>query len=371
MRELLLEIGCEELPPRSVPRALKALASSIEEALSKGELSTESTEITTLATPRRLIVRVRGIKGQQEDRTEVRRGPAVSSAFTPEGSPTPALQGFCKSVGLSPEEVEVREGFVWAKRTVKGKKASEILSEALPECIKGIPFEKTMRWGTGRLRFARPIRWIVALLDGEVLPFSLEGVKAENLSRGHRFLAPEEFEVEDWASFLQDLRKRFVEPDPERRKQIIREQAMQVCHGIPWLEEDLVEENAFLTEWPRAIEGEFREEFLVLPAPVLVTAMAKYGRFFPVYEKKGSPDGLGEEEKKLTNRFISIINNGDEEVVRQGNQWVLNPELFDDISDLFDPNFFYGARRAAWRKIAKPIVPLGQVDMVNVTYDAN
>jgi glycyl-tRNA synthetase beta chain len=334
MRELLLEIGCEELPPRSVPRALKALASSVEEVLSKGEISTERTEITTLATPRRLIVRVQGIKDQQEDRTEVRRGPAVSSAFTPEGSPTPALQGFCKSVGLSPEEVEVREGFVWAKRSVKGRKASEILSEALPECIKGIPFEKTMRWGTGRLRFARPIRWIVALLDGEVLPFSLEGVKAGNLSRGHRFLAPEEFEVKDWASFLQDLRKRFVEPDPERRKQIIREQAMQVCHGIPWLEEDLVEENAFLTEWPRAIEGEFREEFLVLPAPVLVTAMAKYERFFPVYEKEGSSDGAGE-EKKLTHRFISIINNGDEEVVRQGNQWVLNAR-FNDAKFFFE-----------------------------------
>lgn len=340
MPELILEIGCEELPPRSVPRAVEALALSIMETLSNSELSTENTECTHLATPRRLIVRVVGIKDRQNDRVEVRRGPVAHSAFTAEGAPTPALQGFCKRLGISPMDVEVREGFVWARKTVSGKRANEVLAEILPECIKGIPFEKTMRWGTERFRFARPIRWIVALLDGEVVSFSVGGVASGNRSRGHRFLAPEEFEVKEWDSFLRELRKRFVEPSPEGRKETIRQQAVQVCHGVPLLEEDLVEENAFLTEWPRAVEGEFGEEFLVLPPLVLITAMAKYERFFPVYEREEPFSSADSFERKLTNRFISIINNGDEEVVRRGNQWVLNAR-FNDAKFFFEEDSRY------------------------------
>ncbi|HVL38767.1 MAG TPA: glycine--tRNA ligase subunit beta, partial [Fimbriimonadaceae bacterium] len=208
---------------------------------------------------------------------------------------------------------------------IPGRATPEIFAEILPQAIRSLSFDKTMRWGSSRMRFARPIRWIVALLGGEVVPFEIEGVSSGNRSRGHRFYAPAEFKVKDRSDLLQKLRKAKVEPDPAAREAQIRSESAQVASGEVVLDPTLVEENVYLTEWPSALEGTFGEEYLGLPEPVLVTAMAKHERFFPVRSSNG----------QLMNRFISIRNAGVDEVVRDGNEWVLNAR-FNDAKFFYD-----------------------------------
>ncbi|MCH8274836.1 MAG: glycine--tRNA ligase subunit beta [Armatimonadetes bacterium] len=325
MPELLLEVGCEELPASAVRRAVSELTDRVLEGLGETHLIEGRPEPRSACTPRRLIVAVEGVLETQPDRQEERRGPSVKAAYAEDGSPTKALQGFCRGVGLDPSEIETRDDYVWAIRTVKGLPAAEILAEKLPEAIQAVTFDKTMRWGKGRMRFARPIRWVVAVLGGEIIEFELEGVRSGKRSRGHRFLSPQEFEVEDFDSLMNGLRKRKVEPDPDKRVEIIRKESLKKANGKPLLDDELVEENAFLTEWPSAIRGEFRDEFLSLPPPVLITAMAKHERFFPIEDKEG----------RLANGFISITNGGGPETVKRGNEWVLNAR-FNDAKFFYD-----------------------------------
>jgi glycyl-tRNA synthetase beta chain len=176
-----------------------------------------------------------------------------------------------------------------------------------------------MRWGSNRMRFARPIRWILAAFDGAVVPFEVETVQSTLTSQGHRFYWPELFEAKTLQELTEGLRQRTVEPDPEVRRERIRSGAALVAHGTPLLTEALVDENVYLTEWPQPIEGEFKPEFLELPRPVLITAMAKHEKMFPVQDEKG----------QLTNRFVFIRNSGEDATVRVGNQWVLNARFND------------------------------------------
>ncbi|MEW5884096.1 MAG: glycine--tRNA ligase subunit beta [Armatimonadota bacterium] len=325
MPQLLLEVGCEELPAHSVLPAAEALLRLVLEAVVAEGLAAEPPPARWAATPRRLIVSVDGVAERQPDRQVERRGPSKSAAFDAAGNPTKALEGFCRGAGVSPADVEVRDDYVWVSKLEEGKPAVEVLGPALVAAIRQIPFEKTMRWGVGRTRFARPIRWIVALVGGEVIEFEVEGVSAGRASRGHRFLSPDSFEVTGFDDLLLQLRERFVEPEPERRRERIVSGAKDAAQGSPLMSSDLIEENVYLTEWPTPVAGAFREEFLSLPRPVLVAAMAHYQRFFPVESKPG----------ELTNRFISITNGGDEATVRQGNEWVLNAR-FNDAKFFYD-----------------------------------
>lgn len=325
MPQLLLEVGCEELPANSVRRAAESLLRLVVEAVHEEGLTTESVSSRWAATPRRLIVCVDGVAERQPDRRVERRGPSKNAAFDAEGNPTKALEGFCRGAGVRPSDVEVRDDYVWVTKHEAGKPGVEALGPALASAIRQIPFEKTMRWGAGRMRFARPIRWIVALLGGQVIEFELEGVASGSRSRGHRFLAPAPFEVAGWDDLVAGLRQRYVEPDPEARRQRIVSGTEGGVEGTPIMTEDLVEENVYLVEWPTPVVGEFKEAFLALPRPVLIAAMAHYQRFFPVESSPGV----------LSNRFVSISNGGDEATVRQGNEWVLNAR-FNDAKFFYD-----------------------------------
>ena len=323
MQELLFELGCEELPASFVRRAYEQLEREIVARLDEANLGHGASQ--SLGTPRRLIVQVREIVARQPDQVKEMRGPSVKAAFDANGAPTPALQGFCRGQGVAPDDVRNDGEYVWVSKTIPGRDAREVLAEVLPQSVAALTFDKTMRWGSGRVRFARPIRWMLASLSGEVIPFAFEGVASGLSSRGHRFNAPEPFEAAGFAELLDLLRARDVEPDPAVRERKIREGAMTVATGSVELTDGLVDENVFLTEWPVALEGSFREDFLELPAPVLVTAMAKHERFFPIRDAAG----------RITNRFVSIRNGGVDEVVRAGNAWVLNAR-FNDAKFFFD-----------------------------------
>jgi len=323
MPELLLELGCEELPASFVRRAYSDLLANVTALLSDaGVLVGEG---QALGTPRRLIISFSDVKDRQDDVTKEVRGPGLKGAYDAAGNPTQALLGFCRSQGVEVDSLRRDDQYVWATKTIEGRPTIEILSEGLPKAIRSMTFDKTMRWGSTRMRFARPIRWILASLGGNVIPFDIEGVHSGLNSCGHRFYAPEPFEAKSFDSLITGLRSRKVEPDGEIRRKLIVDQAKEIANGTPDLSEALIEENAFLTEWPTAIQGQFKEEFLSLPDAVLVTAMAKHEKMFPVRDDAG----------KLTNKFVFIRNSGEDDTVRQGSEWVLNAR-FNDAKFFFD-----------------------------------
>ena len=317
MADLLFELGCEELPAISVRRAYEQLAERISARLTEAGIGFG--EVASLGTPRRLIVGIRDIQEQQPDQSKSQRGPAIRAAYDESGQPTKALEGFCRGQGAELSELTNDGEYVWFEKLIKGQATAELLAEILPASVRDLTFDKTMRWGSSRMRFARPIRWMLASFAGNLVPFEIEGVASGLESRGHRFYHPETFEAKSLDALLAGLRDRKVEPCPVVREERIRTEAAKVASGTPQLKDELVDENVFLTEWPVAIEGEFPSDYLALPEPVLVTAMAKHERFFPVRDASG----------KLTNRFISIRNAGEDEAVRLGNQWVLNARFND------------------------------------------
>lgn len=323
MPDLLLEVGCEELPASFVANAAAQLAQEVASRLAAAGLKTE--EIRNMATPRRLIVSAKNVPAQQADSVKESRGPGIKAAYDAEGKPTKALEGFCRGQGVDVSAVYTEGDYVYVRKEVVGLPAAEVLQTLLPEAIRALTFEKSMRWGASRMRFARPIRWIVALLDQAVVPFSVETVTSGKTTKGHRFYNRQTFEVTSYDDLIAKLRAASVEPDPhERHSRIVRE-ANAVSSGTPEITDALLDENVYLTEWPTAIEGSFNPEFLTLPEPVLITAMAKHEKFFPVRDKAG----------KLTNKFISIRNAGTDDAVRGGNEWVLNAR-FNDAKFFFD-----------------------------------
>ena len=317
MPEFLLEVGCEELPASFVEKAYNDLRDALCKELT--DLGVCEGGATACGTPRRLIVSFPNLKPRQEDSVKEQRGPSLQAAYDAAGEPTKALLGFCKSQGIEPSDLRKDEQYVWLTKHVSGLPTSELLESILPRIILGLNFEKSMRWGASRARFARPIRWILAAYDGKALDFNVEGVHSALISCGHRFYAPDPFEAKSFSQLETELRNRFVEVSSESRKASILEQAKSISSGTPEITDDLLDENTFLTEWPTAILGSFPESYLELPEPVLVTAMAKHERMFPVR------DGAG----KLTNQFIFIRNSGEDETVRKGCEWVLGARFND------------------------------------------
>jgi len=323
MPELLLEVGCEELPPSFVRKGFEELQANVTSRLQEAGISFGQS--TAMGTPRRLIVQVLDVTERQPDVQKEQRGPALSVAYDSSGHPTRALEGFCRGQGVNVDQVRKEADHVWITKTIHGKPTVKVLSELLPESIRAITFDKGMRWGTHRMRFPRPIRWLLASYNGAAVPFDMDGITSGLQSRGHRLYFPEPFQARSLQELVTGLRERQAEPDPAKREQTIRDQTPKVATGKPEMSPELVQENVFLTEWPTATQGAFREEFLELPAPVLVTAMAKHEKFFPVRNSEG----------QLTNCFVSIRNGGVEDIVRNGNEWVLNAR-FNDAKFFFD-----------------------------------
>ncbi|MBC8064445.1 MAG: glycine--tRNA ligase subunit beta, partial [Chlorobia bacterium] len=319
MPELLLELGCEELPATFVEKANHDLRDKLVELLEAANVLQPGFKSTIYGTPRRLIVSISGLVEKQPNEQKEMRGPALQAAFDKDGNPTKALEGFCRSNGVEVSSVRRDEKYVWIDKSVLGLPTGEVLQGAIPQAIRALTFEKTMRWGSARMRFARPIRWVLAAFNGRLVPFVIESVQSTLTSQGHRFYSPDLFEAKNLDELMLGLRARLVEPDPEIRRHRIREGAKKVATGDPLLTESLVDENVYLTEWPTPIEGEFKSEFLDLPRPVLITAMAKHEKMFPVQDASGN----------LTNRFVFVRNSGEDETVRIGNQWVLNARFND------------------------------------------
>ncbi|MDA0748856.1 MAG: glycine--tRNA ligase subunit beta, partial [bacterium] len=326
--DLLLEIGSEELPPADVQSGIEQLRTGAIEQLNARRLSYESLEVT--GTPRRLILHVRGLSGRQPDQELTVRGPAAKAAYDESGSPTRALQGFCKGQGVDPENVERRTDekgveYVYANRQEPGQKAQDILTELLPELIASLNFPKTMRWNSDGVAYSRPLRWIVALFGDQVIPFTYARATSGRTSRGLRPDHSPNIELESATEYHAALEKHGLIVNREKRRDTIHAQVTKRAEeagGKALEDEDLLDEVTDLVEAPFALLGTFEEAHLDLPQEVLVSVMKKHQRYFPVL----SPD-----TGRLLPFFITVSNGHPDnpDLVVQGNEGVIRARYAD------------------------------------------
>lgn len=321
-KDLLLEIGTEEVPAHVMPHLLADLKRLAGDMFAERRLAYES--LRTIGTPRRTALLVTGLAERQEDVSTETRGPSVAIAFDAEGNPTKAGAGFARGQGVEPSELIQRDGYVYAAVHEKGAETAQLLAELLPELIRAIPLPNSMRWGDLDFRFIRPIRWIVALYGTEVVPFTLANVTSGNTSRGHRTLAPQDFVIASPADYEAACEKAYIIVDQERRRAMITEQINEVaksCGGTAEITPDLLEEVLYLVEYPTALSGTFEKKYLALPAETVITPMRDHQRYFPVKAADGS----------LLPVFITVRNGGREhlDVVAHGNERVLRARLAD------------------------------------------
>lgn len=325
-KKYLLEIGVEELPARFIGDALDQLKENTMNILAEERIKYE--KVSAYSTPRRLTMIIEGLDERQEDMEEIVKGPAKKIAFDEEEKPTKALLGFMRGQGIDISSIYVDEhngvDYVFARKTKKGKTIEEILSENIPKVIRGINFPKSMKWGGKNLRFARPIRWIVSLLDDKVIPFDLEGIQVSNITKGHRFLGSNHIVVEKVDDYVEILRENFVIVDQEERKEIIKygsEKLAKERGGNIQKDEKLLDEVTNIVEYPTPIIGRIKEEYLSLPPDVVITPMKEHLRFFPVFDDKN----------RLLPYFITVRNGNKDfiETVIKGNEKVLGARLED------------------------------------------
>ena len=345
----LLEIGTEELPADFARLALPQLEQMVSRDLSEARLG--HGEIRCTSTPRRLAVIVEGVDAAAPDLEEERKGPPAAQAFK-DGVPTPAAEGFAKRCGIDASALEVRETpkgpFVFACVLERGRPAPELLGEWIPQWINSLQGRRFMRWGSGESRFSRPVRWLVAMLDGQVVPVRLEGsdpeVSSGNSSRSHR-LKGDEVSITSASGYAEALAAAGVQVDRSARAQWIRAQvagAAQALEATADLPDDLFEELTDLVESPLLIEGSVADHYLALPAEVLSTVMRAHQRYVPLYRKGAAHDPLALDARaSLLPRFLCIGNGLPEasELVRRGNERVLKARLAD-------AEFFVNADRA-------------------------
>ncbi|MCI6738770.1 MAG: glycine--tRNA ligase subunit beta [Intestinibacter sp.] len=326
----LLEIGVEELPSRFVESTLAQIKENLQKSLTENRV--EFGDIETYATPRRLTFVINKISDNQADLEEEVKGPSKKIAVDADGNFTKPALGFMKSKGLAEGDVYFKqagkEEYLFGTLKEEGKATAEVLKEIVPEAIKGVTFPKAMRWGGKNMKFARPIRWMVALLNDETLPIDLEGIIASNVTKGHRFLGAKEIEVNSIEEYFEALKNNYVVLDQNIRKETIKTQSEEVAKslgGVVEIEDDLLEEITYLVEYPTAFYGEFDKDYVKLPKEVVTTPMKDHQRYFPV-----SKDG------KLLPYFIAVRNGGDNrlDLVKAGNEKVLEARLADAL-------FFY------------------------------
>ena len=330
MSDLLLEIGTEEIPAKFMPQALAELAKITKEKLDENRLGYG--KINAWGTPRRLSLYVYDLAETQSDLAEEVRGPAVKAAFDQEGKPTKAAIGFAKGQGVEVESLITKDlpngSYVFALKKAQGVAANMVLPEILPQLALSLHFPKPMRWGYNEVRYARPIRWIVALNDDKVIDFNIENIKSGRISRGHRFLGSDNIEIARAQDYLAKMEENYVIVDPKRREDMILEQIHELeksVDGTAQIDEDLLEEVVFLVEYPTALMGNFDPSYLIMPEQLVITPMKEHQRYFPVL--KGH---------HLMPKFITV-RNGDSQyldVVQAGNEKVL-------VARLDDAKFFY------------------------------
>jgi glycyl-tRNA synthetase beta chain len=326
--DFLLEIGVEEIPAAFLPKAIEHLQAMGEELFALHRLRCEGVE--AMATPRRLTLLVRGMEEQQGDAVQEISGPPRSVAYDGEGNPTQVLEKFCARHGVEPRETSMvtreKGEYVFVSKVEAGRTALEVLPEILPSWIVDIPFPKSMRWGTQDIRFARPIRWIVALYGRETVPFRVGDLESGSTTRGHRFLGDSNpIRIEPLADYREILARHKVLVDPEERRRRILDQARGLAaevNGEILEEEGLIQTLVFITEYPVAVRGTFREKFLALPEEVLIAPMKGHQKYFPVKRRDG---------KGLLPYFVTVANMEapDMQPVQRGNEKVLAARLED------------------------------------------
>ncbi len=337
MPDFLLEIGLEEIPARMIESAEAELGRRVHELLTRERLIATSAKLTTFSTPRRIAVRIEGVAAAQADTKEQLVGPSWKVAFK-DDKPTPAADAFAKKAGVAVTALEKitnpKGEYVGATVERKGKSATEILAAELPREILAIYWAKNMYWRAEKPeRFVRPLRWVVALLDAAVLPVEIAGIKADNLSRGHRILhdespvKPTPVVIKTPAEYESALRKAFVLVSVAERRESIRKALDKATRAIPgarWREDEpLVETVVHLTEWPTVILGNFEPEYLALPEEVLVTVMRDHQKYFAIESNTG----------KLAPHFLAVLNTEVDaegaEIIRHGNARVLRARFKD------------------------------------------
>ncbi|MFA5575739.1 MAG: glycine--tRNA ligase subunit beta [Tissierellaceae bacterium] len=325
-KKYLLEIGVEELPARFVGDALSQLKNNTINLLDSERI--EYNKIKVYSTPRRLTLIAEGLSHKQEAMEEIARGPAKKIAFDEDEKPTKALLGFMRGQGLDLSDVYIEEykgtDYVYARTLKKGKLLEEILGSNIGNIIKSISFPKSMKWGGKNIRFARPIRWLVSMIDDEILPFNLEGIEASNITRGHRFLGSGKIEIKHVDEYQSLLKDNYVIVDQEERKDIIKygsEKLVKERGGNLQDDEGLLDEVTNIVEYPMPIIGRIKEEYLSLPVDVVITPMKEHLRFFPVLDDK----------KRLLPYFVTVRNGNRDhiDIVIKGNEKVLGARLED------------------------------------------
>jgi len=327
-KELILEIGTEEIPAGFLDEATQNLASLCRRALEENFLSYDGLE--TFGTPRRLTLRVKGLADKQQDRTEEAYGPPIKIAFDEKGNPTKPALGFAKAQGVDINKLITvkrdRGEFLALKRKIKGQKTDKILKEILPDLILSLPFRKSMKWGDGEITFVRPLRWILSLFGGKTISFELEGLKSSSKSYGHRFMNPKPFKVSNWEDYEKGLKEGYVLLDQKKRNETIKKAITELADKIGGLipeDPELLETVTNLVEIPIVLKGDFEEEFLALPNEVLISVMKYHQKYFPVFSKS--------KKGQLLPHFIFVCGTPveDTQVVCKGNERVIRARFSD------------------------------------------
>ena len=327
-KDLLFEIGAEEIPAGFMPNILGQLKQLAETKLNDAHLPFESIE--TYGTPRRLALIVKGLSDTSAEISERHKGPSASIAYDADGNATKAAIGFARGKGLDVADLVVEDGYIYAETKTAGVPAKDIVTDMLPQLITGLNFPKSMHWGDLDAKFVRPVRWLVALLDDEVIPVEFATVKSGNVTRGHRFLGADEITIKNAASYVDTLKENFVMVDQDARRELISKQLHDMAASknasIVW-DDDLLEEINYLVEWPTALCGGFEESYLALPDAAIITPMKDHQRYFPLVGQDG----------KLLPMFLTVRNGSDHsiEVVQAGNERVLRARL-DDAKFFFN-----------------------------------
>ncbi|MCK9606874.1 MAG: glycine--tRNA ligase subunit beta [Methylomonas sp.] len=324
---LLFELGCEELPPKSLKKLSQALLDNVLAGLNDAGLSYNQGR--AYATPRRLAVLINDLQTFQADKVVEKRGPAVMAAFGPDGTPSKAAQGFAASCGASFEQLEKLEtdkgAWLVFKQAVKGQSTAELIPDIIRKSLNNLPIAKRMRWGSLDSEFVRPVHWAVLLFGAQVIDTEILGIKTGRSTRGHRFHAPQALEIASPHDYLGTLSSQSkVLADFEERMAIIRDAANQAAANVggeAHIEEDLLEEIAALNEWPVPVVGNFDARFLELPKEVLITTMQSNQKYFPVKNAEGG----------LLPHFITFANieSSNPVSIQQGNERVVLPRLSD------------------------------------------
>jgi len=325
--KFLLEVGCDEIPARYLPLAVRDLREKAEVALRDARMA--FSDLRTYGTPRRLVLFVEDLSDKSGDAVTEVRGPSKKAAYDQDGNPSKALLGFARSLGIDPSEVVLKEEaggeYVYGRRHEKGKPAAEVLSQVLPPVVMGLESPHPMRWGEENWRWYRPIRWVVALFGKEVVPLSIAGIQSGRRTWGHRTLHPGTLEIPSAADYLMVMEEASVVVDPDRRAALITEGARKAAEelgGKPVIDDELLSEVVCLCEYPSAFLGRFEDRYTYIPKEVLMTAMRHHQRYFPVEDSQGNilPGFVGVRDGHPSHGM---------ETVRSGNEWVLRARLED------------------------------------------